>query len=127
MTTNKIYNKVKFQIKVKPFGVSPPTHESLNILPFGINKTPVIGIHNNKIFYQNLENLDMLRLNDEIYFSDDIIRCFLLWIKYQEIFKITQKLMIQEKYSKYKLNFIPHQFGVHQKLKMIKETLQNTN
>ena len=33
--------------------------------------------------FQNLDNLDMLRLNDGIYFSDNIIQCFLLRIKYQ--------------------------------------------
>ena len=71
----------------------------------------------------------MLRLNDRIYFSDNIIRCFLLWMKYQSekidffnsqcfhgegILKISQKLkMIKDNVSKYKLMFIPHQFGVH--------------
>ena len=57
----------------------------------------------------------MLYLNDEIYFSDNTIRCFLSWIKYQsanieflnsqccreeEILKITQKLMLVENISK---------------------------
>ena len=83
MTTNGIYNSVKLQIKVKPFRCSLPTNDNFNILSFGINKTPTIVIHNNKQFFQNLNNLDMLRLNDGNYFSDNIIRCFLLWMKYQ--------------------------------------------
>ena len=82
MTTNGIYNSVKLQIKVKPFRCFLPTNDNFNILSFGINKTPTIVIHNNKQFFQNLNNLDMLRLNDGIYVSDNIIRCFLLWMKY---------------------------------------------
>ena len=85
MSKNEIYNKKKLQIKVKPFGYFPPSNDNFNILPFGINniETPIIDIHNNKKVFQNLDNLDMLRLNDGNYFSDNIIRCFLLWMKYQ--------------------------------------------
>ena len=70
MTINEIYNKVKLQIKFKPFVYF--------ILPFGINKnkTPIIAIHNNIKVCQNLDNLDMLSLNDGIYFSDTIFLFF---------------------------------------------------
>ena len=61
MTINEIYNKVKFQIKVNPFGCFPPSNNNFNILPFEINKnkTPIIDIHNNKEVFKNLDNLDM--------------------------------------------------------------------
>ena len=49
MSKNEIYNKIKLQIKVKPFGYFPPSNDNFNILTFGINnmKTPIIDIHNN--------------------------------------------------------------------------------
>ena len=53
-TRNEIYNKVKLQIKVKSFGCFPPTNENFNILPFEINNTPIIDIHNNKNVFQKL-------------------------------------------------------------------------
>ena len=79
MTPNEIYNKVNLRIKVKPYGYFPPSNDNFNIFPIGINKnkTLIIDIHNNNIFFQNLDNLDTLRLNDGIYFGYNIIRCFL--------------------------------------------------
>ena len=79
--------------------------------------------------FPQLDNFDMLCSNDRIYFSDNIIQCLLLWMKYEspkiEIFnsqcfhgedniKIVQKTkMIKDNFSKYNLIFIPHQYGVH--------------
>ena len=73
----------------------------------------------------------MLRLKDGIYFNDNIIRFFSLWMKYQSaniefnksqcfhgegILQITLKLkMIKDNFSNYNLILIPHQFGVHEK------------
>ena len=120
MTTNEIYNRIKLQIKVKPFRCFLLTNDNFNILSFGINKTPTIVIHNNKQFFQNLNNLDMLRLIDGIYVSDNIIRCFLLWMKYQsakieflnsqcfhgeEILKIKQKIDDKRKKFKIQIDF----------------------
>ena len=116
-------------MKVISFGCFPPKNENFNILPFRINNTSIIDIHNNNHKIQNLYNLDILRLKDGIYFNDNIIRCFSLWMKYQsaniefinsqcfhgeEILPITQKLkMIKDNFSNYNLILIPHQFGVH--------------
>ena len=55
---------------------------------FQYNYTVKVNITNLFVYaiikkFQNLDNLDMLRLNDGIYFSDNIIQCFLLRIKYQ--------------------------------------------
>ena len=85
MTKNEIYNKVKLHIEVKSFGSFPPSNDIIKNLPFAIDniKSPIINIHKKTTLIQNLDNLDMLRFNDEIYFSDNIIRCFLLWMKYQ--------------------------------------------
>ena len=85
MTKNEIYNKVKLHIEVKSFGSFPPSNDIIKNLPFAIDniKSPIINIHQKSILTQNLDNVDMLRFNDEIYFSDNIIRCFLLWMKYQ--------------------------------------------
>ena len=85
MSKNEIYNKVKRKIIIIPFGSFPPTNDIIKNLPFQINsiKTPIINIQDNKNFFQELDNLDMLRFNNEIYFNDNIIRCFLLWMKYQ--------------------------------------------
>ena len=106
----------------------PPENEKFDILPFVIN-TPIINNLNNKKIFQQLEKLNMLRFNDGIYFSDNILRCFLLWMKYQsvkieflnslcfygeEILKITQKFkMIKDHFLKYNLIFSSHQYGVH--------------
>ena len=71
----------------------------------------------------------MLCFNDGIFFSDNIIQCFLLWMKYQSVkikflntqcfhdddnIKIIQKMkMMNDNFSNYKFIFIPHQYGVH--------------
>ena len=89
MSKNEIYNKVKRKIIIIPFGSFPPTNDIIKILPFQIKsiKTQIINIQDNKNVHQNyqqyLDNIDMLRFNDEIYFSDNIIRCFHLWMKFQ--------------------------------------------
>ena len=54
MSRNEIYNKVKLQMKVKSFGCFPPKNKNFNFLPFGINNTPIIDIHNNKNVFQKL-------------------------------------------------------------------------
>ena len=81
-------------------------------------------------------NLGMLRFNDEIYFSDNIIRCFLLWMKYQssrieflnsqcfhgdEILEITENLKSKTYNNLPKLIFIPYHIGVNEKLKIIRD------
>ena len=71
----------------------------------------------------------MLRFNDGMYFSDNIIQCFFLWIKYQspkieclnsqcfhgnDNIKIIQKMiMIIDNFSNYNLMFILYQYSVH--------------
>ena len=81
MSDNKIYNKVKLNIKVISFGYFPPENDKFDILPFVINTLIVDNLNNKKI--QQLYKLDMLRFNDGIHFSDNIIRRFLLSMKYQ--------------------------------------------
>ena len=72
MSDNEIYNKVKLNMKVIPFGCFPPENEKFDSLPFVIN-IPIVANLNNEKVSQQLENLDMLRFNDGIYFSDNII------------------------------------------------------
>ena len=84
MFDDEIYNKMKLHIKIIPFGCFLPENAKFDILQFVIN-TPIINNLNNEKAFQQLENLDMLRFNDGIYFSDNIIRCFLLWMKHQSV------------------------------------------
>lgn len=81
ISNDEIYNKVKLTMKIIPFGKFPPDSTHVNIFPFVID-TPIIDNLKNKIVFQELNNLDMLRFNDGAYFSDNIISCFLLWMKY---------------------------------------------
>ena len=76
MSENEIYNKVILKMKVILFGFCSLETENFDILPFVLNNTPIIDNLNNKKVFQNLDNFDMLRFNDGIYFSDNIIRCF---------------------------------------------------
>ena len=79
---NNIYNKVKPKMKIIPFYKFSPDSSNVNILPF-VMDTPIIdNLKNNKVF-QELDSVDMLRFNDGIYFSDNIIHFILLWMKYQ--------------------------------------------
>ena len=107
MSKNEIYNKVKLHIKVKSFGSFPPSNDIIKNLPFVINniKSPIINVHKKTTLIQNLDNLDMLRFNDEIYFSDNIIRSFLLWMKYQS--SIIEFLNLQCFYGKETLKITP--------------------
>ena len=84
MFHDEIYNKVKLHTKIIPFGCFPPENAKFDILPFVIN-TPIIDNLNNEKGFQQLDNLDMLRFNDGICFSDNIVRYFLLWMKYQSV------------------------------------------
>ena len=78
----------------------------------------------------------MLRFNEEIYFNNKIIRCFLLWMKYQsstieflnsqcfhgeKILKITENLSSKKYNNQLNLIFKPYHIGVHEKLKIIKK------
>ena len=82
MSDDEIYNKVKLHMTIIRFGSFLPKNANIDILSFVIN-TPIIDNLNNEKKIQRLDNLDMLRFNDGIYFSDSITRCFLLWMKYQ--------------------------------------------
>ena len=130
MTKNEIYNKVKLHIEVKSFGSFPPLNDIIKNLPFAIDniKSSIININKKMTLNQNLDNLDILRFNEEIYFMDNIIRCFLLWMKYQsstieflnsqcfhgnDTLEITQCLKSKKNNKKPKLIFTPQHFGVH--------------
>ena len=63
---------MKLNMKVIPFGFFPPENEKFDSLPFVINIPIVVNLNNEKVS-QQLENLDILRFNDGIYFSDNII------------------------------------------------------
>ena len=82
ISNDEIYNKVKLKMKIIPFGKFTPDFTNVNILPFVID-TPIIDNLKNKIVFQELNNLDILCFNDGIYFSNNIIRYFLLWMKYE--------------------------------------------
>ena len=77
MSDIEIYNKVKLNMKVISFGCFTPENEKFVILSFVMNTLIIDNLNNEKVF-QQLDNLDMLRFNDEIYFNDNIIWCFLL-------------------------------------------------
>ena len=64
MSDDEIYNKVKLHMKLIPFGSFPPENTKIGILLFVIN-TPIIDNLNNKKVFQQLDNLDMLRLIKE--------------------------------------------------------------
>ena len=81
ISDNEMYNKVKLHMKGIPFGCFPPENEKIDIILFVIH-TPIIDNLNNEKGFQQLDILDMLRFNNGICFSDNIIRCFLLWMKY---------------------------------------------
>ena len=78
----KFITRWKLQINIIPFVRFPPNSTNINILPFVID-TPIIDNINNKKVYKQLDKLDMLHFNEGICFSDNIIQCFLLWMKYQ--------------------------------------------
>ena len=71
----------------------------------------------------------MLRFNDGIYFSDNIIQCFLWWMKYRSpkiefinsqcfhgdnnIKFIPKMKIIKDNFSNYDLIFVPQQYCIH--------------
>ena len=80
LSSDEIYLKVKSKIKIIPFGKFSPDSTNINILPFVTNTHIIDNLHNKKL-YQELDNFDILRFNDGIYFSGNIIYCFLMWMK----------------------------------------------